>query len=57
MAAVSRLVSDQDLLKGSRWHAVDCIVRFVLTIFTIPVGTLQCYFSMIYSFLMMDGVF
>ena len=34
MAAVSRLVSDQDLLKGLVWHAVDCIVRFILKTFS-----------------------
>jgi len=48
VAAVSRLVSDEDLLKGSRWHAVDCIEIFILKTFIIPVGTLPCFISMIY---------
>ena len=47
-AAVSRLVSDHDLLKESRWHAVDCIVCFILKTFIITVGTLPCFISMIY---------
>lgn len=48
VAAVSRLVSDQDLLKGGGWSALGCIVHFILKTFSILIATLACFISMIY---------